>query len=177
MKAIKKIIAIVLVLVTVFAAAAMAEEPAAETAPAAEITEIQKITVSTTGNVNLRETAGKNGKILKVLKKGATAEKIGETKDERGVIWYEVKLENGKTGFISSAYAKLTGARQGKVKTTARLNLRDALGTKAKVLSILGKAATFSFDEARADAKGIVWYHITAGKLTGWICGEYVKEI
>ena len=63
--------------------------------------------VKATGNVNLRKGPGLGYKDIGTLKKGKTAAFLGETKkDARGVKWFKVKL-GGKTGWVSSKYAKI----------------------------------------------------------------------
>ena len=64
-------------------------------------------TVKATGNVHLRKGAGLDYKAIGTVKKGNTATYLGETKkDSRGVKWFKVKY-NGKTGWVSSKYAKI----------------------------------------------------------------------
>ena len=64
-------------------------------------------TVKATGNVNLRKGPGLDYTDIGTVKKGKTASFLGTTKnDSRGVTWYKVSF-NGKTGWVSSRYAKL----------------------------------------------------------------------
>ena len=64
-------------------------------------------TVKATGNVNLRKGPGLDYTDIGTMKKGKTASFLGTTKkDSRGVTWYKVSF-NGKTGWVSSRYAKL----------------------------------------------------------------------
>ena len=63
--------------------------------------------VKTTGSVYLRSGAGRDYSSKGVVPKGKSLTYLDETKkDERGVAWYKVKY-NGKTGWVSSKYAKL----------------------------------------------------------------------
>ena len=63
--------------------------------------------VKATGNVNVRKGPGLKYGVLGSAKAGQTAKFMGETrKDDRGVVWYKVG-GNGKTGWVSSKYAKL----------------------------------------------------------------------
>ena len=63
--------------------------------------------VKATGNVNIRSAAGTGYKSMGILPKGKTATYLGESKkDSRGVRWYYIKY-SGKTGWVSSKYAKL----------------------------------------------------------------------
>ena len=66
-----------------------------------------KNTVRATGKVNLRKAPNLDAKSLGTIHEGETAKYLGETKkDERGVAWYKVSF-GGKTGWVSSKYAKL----------------------------------------------------------------------
>ena len=63
-------------------------------------------TIKATGDVRVRKGAGLDYAIVKTMKKGAKAEYLGKTaKDARGVKWYKVSYK-GKTGWVSSKYAK-----------------------------------------------------------------------
>ena len=63
-------------------------------------------TIKATGDVRVRKGAGLDYAIATTMKKGAKAEYLGKTaKDARGVKWYKVSY-NGKTGWVSSKYAK-----------------------------------------------------------------------
>lgn len=63
--------------------------------------------VKLTGTANLRSGAGLGYSIKTSIPKGKTATYLNESKkDDRGVRWYYVKY-NGKSGWVSSKYAKL----------------------------------------------------------------------
>ena len=78
-----------------------------DSSSASKSTSSTKNTVKATGKVNLRKGPGLDYKSLGTIHTGETAKYLGETKkDERGVAWYKVSF-NGKTGWVSSKYAKL----------------------------------------------------------------------
>ena len=63
--------------------------------------------IKATGNVNVRKGPGLGYDILGSITKGSTLPFLGEVKkDSRGVYWGKVEYK-GKTGWISSKYAKL----------------------------------------------------------------------
>ena len=62
--------------------------------------------VKTTGNVFIRKGPGLDYKEITSVPSGTKLEWTGATAtDERGVKWYKV-VRNGKTGWVSSKYAK-----------------------------------------------------------------------
>ena len=63
--------------------------------------------VKATGNVNVRDTANTAGKSRGTLKKGETAEFLGESMtDDRGVKWYKVMYKS-QYGWVSSKYGEV----------------------------------------------------------------------
>ena len=67
---------------------------------------VVKGTLKTTGNVNIRKGPGLDYKEITAVPSGTKLDWTGATAtDERGVKWYKV-VRNGKTGWVSSKYAK-----------------------------------------------------------------------
>ncbi|MBQ8109599.1 MAG: SH3 domain-containing protein [Clostridia bacterium] len=63
--------------------------------------------IKATGDVNVRKGPGLGYDTIGVVKKGETVPFLGEVqKDSRGVYWGKVSYK-GKTGWVSSKYAKL----------------------------------------------------------------------
>lgn len=59
------------------------------------------------GDLHIRKGAGLNYASVAIAKAGQSAKYAGETKkDSRGVAWYKITA-NGRTGWVSSRYAKL----------------------------------------------------------------------
>ena len=138
--------------------------------------------VTTTGSVNLRAGAGLEFGILAIIPKGT---KLSYTeapvKDSRGVAWYKVTY-NGKTGWVSSKYAKSGTASSGgssasgKVTTTGSVNLRSGAGLNFASLGIIGKGKTLTYDSTKKDDRGVTWYHVTYNGKTGWVSSKYAKS-
>ena len=64
--------------------------------------------VYATGKCNIRKSPGLDGKSLGTLKKGGKLKYLGKrAMDDREVYWYKVRTKSGKTGWVSSTYAKL----------------------------------------------------------------------
>lgn len=146
--------------------------------------------VKITGNsVNIRSKAGTSGKILGSVSKGAIIECAGvAAKDSKGTVWYKVE-HNGKTGWVTSKYAKKSGAPDpsyvgpevsakgdavkvvgGSVTLRKKANkTSDSLGAipEGTVVTFLNKAST--------DARGVKWYKVEYDGTTGWISSRYAK--
>lgn len=64
--------------------------------------------VYATGKCNIRKSPSLKGKRLGSFKKGTTLKYQGKrAQDDRGVYWYKVKTQSGKTGWVSEVYTKL----------------------------------------------------------------------
>ncbi len=168
MKAIKKIIAIVLVLATVFCTAAMAESNA-------------KRILTATGNCNLRKGPGLDYGIITVIHKGDKVTMIDEDiweDDARGVVWYKVKTAKGKTGWASSVYLHESTKEIGLVKTTGNVNIRNKATTKdSKILGSIPKGKTVKCTAIQRDENGTMWFLITYAGKVGWISSKYAVEV
>ena len=64
-------------------------------------------TIEVSGSLNLRKGPGTNYDVIGYLKNGDTGEVIGEDTASNGKIWYKMNI-NGKTGWASSSYVKVT---------------------------------------------------------------------
>ncbi len=134
-------------------------------------------TVKTTGSVHLRSGAGLSFASLDVIAKGTSLVYDSSAADGRGVVWYHVSY-NGKTGWVSSMYAKKDdgGSSTKTVKTTASLNLRAGAGLSFAVLRTVPKDVSFTYDSSAADSRGVVWYHVVYKGTAGWISSVYAKQ-
>lgn len=130
-----------------------------------------------TGNVYLREGAGKDQKIITVIKKGEAVLKLGSKNDINGTRWFMIKTENSKTGYASSKYLTAKKDAIGTVKTTARLNVRKDASSAATRLGTLDMGKEVKYTATYKNANGTTWYLITNGKLTGWVSGNYVTKV
>ena len=167
MKAIKKIIAIVLVLATVFCTAAMAKHWSYDI-------------LTAVGNCNMRKGPGPNYKIIHVIHTGDKLIYDGETweTDERGVTWYKVTTSDGKyTGYASSVYVHSDSRSLGHVRTTGSLNIRDKASLSGKILGTVPKGKTVDCTNAMRDENGTMWFLITYAGKVGWISSKYAVEV
>ena len=134
----------------------------------------------TGGEVHLRRTPSLNGTVLATKKKGDKLTYLNETStDNRGVTWYYVSA-NGKTGWISSKYAKLTtgGSDEYKVAeiTGDQVYLRGSAGLNGRILDTLYKGATpLYLNESKQDSRGVTWYYVRANGGAGWVSSKYAK--
>lgn len=129
--------------------------------------------VTTTGSVNLRSGAGLGYQSLRTIGKGVTLSYDETATDSRGVLWYHVKY-GGKSGWVSSKYAKTGGGSKG--TTTASVHLRAGAGVEYAVLRTISKGVSLSWDRSANDSKGVAWYHVNYNGWTGWVCSKYVGK-
>lgn len=59
------------------------------------------IGIIVTNNVNFRETASINGRVLKTLSKGSSLKITGPAVTVENYVWYPVQLNNGLTGYVA----------------------------------------------------------------------------
>ena len=102
-------------------------------------------------------------------------------KDNRGVIWYRV-VKNGKTGWISSMYAKQVSGNskgastQGKVVATGIVNIRKAPNLEGELVGGLKKGSTATYlNETAKDNRGVTWFKVKQNGKTGWVSSMYSK--
>ena len=127
--------------------------------------------IVTTSVLNVRTGAGTNYSIMSKVYKGDTLEVIGSLNG-----WYNIKLSNGKTGWVSGDYLSISGSstntesKKGTV-TTDTLNVRSGAGTSYSIISKVYKGDTVNIV---GSSNG--WYKIelSSGK-TGWVSGDYVS--
>ena len=74
--------------------------------------------------------SGPGSKYSKIgsMAKGKTFTITGQTTDSLGVVWYKLTY-NGKTGYVSSAYVKVTGSSSGSSGSSGS----DVTGSKGTV--------------------------------------------
>ncbi|RND01810.1 SH3 domain-containing protein, partial [Lysinibacillus halotolerans] len=150
-----------------------------------------KSTYTTTANLNLRSTNSTKGSILLTIPKGKSVNYISKSGD-----WYKVTY-NGKTGWVSSEYIKVTTTNSGTTtkpttpskpstepskpstddtvvnkiySTTANLNLRSTNSTAGKILLTIPNGSTITYISTSGN-----WYKVTYNGVTGWVSSDYVK--
>ena len=134
----------------------------------------------TGGEVYLRRTPSLNGTVLATKKQGDKLTYLNETStDNRGVTWYYVSAD-GKTGWISSKYAKLTNGGSDEYKvaeiTGDQVYLRGSASLNGRILDTLYKGSTpLYLNESKQDSRGVTWYYVRANGGAGWVSSKYAK--
>lgn len=93
------------------------------------------------------------------------------------VITREVNTQTEATS-VDASNASETAAEDLKetgVITASVLNVRKGIGTSSDVIAQLKKGMEVKVLEAKAIAGSEVWYHVDAGSIKGWICGDYIS--
>ena len=144
--------------------------------------------VGTSGSSWVRSGPGRGYEKLAVLSEGASCEYLGSTRsDERGVAWYNVRVD-GVEGWVSSRYTALNAdegwgdedfswelgeARY--VRATARVNVRSGPGTNYEDVGTLVRGECLTYlNETRYDAGGQGWYkarYYSYGEV--WVSAVY----
>ena len=162
MKNIKRVLAVILVLATIFAlsTAALASGK----------------TLYATATVNLRKGAGLNYGVIRTLHKNDAVTASDSAKDERGVIWYKVKF-GGKTGWVSSKYISDKPVGKANIELTGKVNLRKEASKESKSLKTIPGGTVLTFTKTAKDGRGVVWYKVSYDGSTGWVSSKYAKII
>lgn len=152
-----------------------------DTAPAAPSGAEDTITL--TGDSYLRVSPDVNAARVTVLKKGAKASYLGESRwDSRNVAWHYVRCGT-YTGWVSSKYAPfkpvdslVPKSFDNKVNATGDMHVRADAGTNFASLGVVKKGQTLSFAGfARLDERGVVWFAVNYGGKMGWASSKYAK--
>lgn len=131
--------------------------------------------ITATGNVWVRTGPGLNYSQLGAIEIDDTLEYRNETSvDNRGVAWYKVYYGNHNSAWISSRYAELTTyADFSFVTATGSVNVRSGAGTGYDVLAVMRKDDTAAYLNVSADSRGITWYKVNYGGVTGWVSAKH----
>ena len=138
--------------------------------------------IVTASYVNIRIGAGTNNTIKTVVPYGTKLTLISKSNG-----WYNVKLENGTTGWISGKYISTISNNQnsnqssntynnftpcnGKVTSYANLNVRSGPGTNYTIKTRLIYGQVVKLTE-----KSNGWYKITLSNGSdGWVHSDYIK--
>ncbi len=143
-------------------------------------------TVWTTGNVNMRKGPGLGYGSIRTISSGKQLDYDATDKDDRGVTWYRISYK-GRTGWVSSKYASSkkpsggskgssSGSSDGKVTTTASVNLRKGAGLDYSVIRTVPEGVSLSYDKTAKDDRGVTWYRVTYKKRTGWVSSKYTGK-
>lgn len=136
---------------------------------------INKTGVVNTSALNVRKGPSTKNSVITTLYKG---DKVTITDSDNG--WYKVKLSNGKTGWVSDGYIKVTSSSSSSNSTSSSktgtitadsLNVRSGAGTKYSVIASLSKGSKVTITSTKGD-----WHKIkmSNGK-TGWVSADYIK--
>ena len=136
---------------------------------------INKTGVVNTSALNVRKGPSTKYSVITTLYKG---DKVTITDSDNG--WYKVKLSNGKTGWVSDDYIKVTSSSSSSNSTSSSktgtitadsLNVRSGAGTKYSVIASLSKGSKVTITSTKGD-----WHKIkmSNGK-TGWVSADYIK--
>lgn len=152
-----------------------------------------------TGNANVRTGPGLGYSAVGQVQEGSTLEYAGSVCDARGVCWYKVPFDGGY-GWVSSKNATLTGGDgaavysaggsgngfsnsdyasggfvSGTVVAAGQLNVRSGPGLDHAVIATMQKGDGASFlGNSSYDSRGMCWYCIQYGDVTGWVSSAYV---
>lgn len=150
------------------------------------------------GTSNVRTGPGLGYGSIGQVNAGSTLNYLADTSyDERGVAWYRVSFGNG-SGWVSSRYASMTGsagiatyaagggsnysagsyvsngAYGSTVYATGNTNVRTGPGLSYAQVGGMEQGDYASFlGGTSVDNRGVVWYSVSCGGVTGWVSSVY----
>ncbi len=130
--------------------------------------------------VAVRESAGTSGKFIKKLHSGNQVVYLAKKDDASGVIWYKVELEDGKTGWVTSAYSEtIEKSSVGRLEVAANLmNVRAGASLTSKSIATVRIGRQFDYFSSKQDSEGQTWYKIQYdAEQTAWLLGTYCEII
>ncbi len=134
--------------------------------------------VTTTGDVHLRSGPDRDYASRCVVPKGTALSYDRTEQDERGVIWYRVRYD-GKTGWVSSMYARQGGgssAKSDRIRTTGSVHLRSGPGLDYASKGTIDEGVTLTYDRTSKDERGVVWYHVSYNGKAGWVSSRFAEK-
>ena len=135
------------------------------------------------GPLNLRDAAGTDSDVLFALDAGAEVEITDGPVSANDYTWYEVETADGDTGwvageFLGSESEVVTGefsVGDAVVVADGPLNLREAAGMDADVITQLDTGAAFEITDGPVAADDYTWYEVlTVDDDSGWVAGEFL---
>ena len=137
--------------------------------------------VNITGEpVAVRENPGTSAKFVQQVHYGDQMAYLAEKNDKNGVRWYQIKLSDNKTGWVTSAYAETVDEKNvGKVEVTTKLlNVRSKASLTSDVLGITRIGSQFDYFSVKKDSSDQTWYQIHYGDdQVAWLLGTYCKVV
>ena len=137
--------------------------------------------VNITGEpVAVRENPGTSAKFVQQVHYGDQMAYLAEKNDKNGVRWYQIKLSDNKTGWVTSAYAETVDEKNvGRVEVTTKLlNVRSKASLTSDVLGITRIGSQFDYFSVKKDSSDQTWYQIHYGDdQVAWLLGTYCKVV
>jgi len=141
--------------------------------PAAPSSQTVEVTASV---LNVRSGPGTNYAITSQVKRGT---RLTVLKQQGG--WLQVRLSNGRTGWVSGQYVRsvsatpapgssTTPSAKTAIVTASRLNVRSGPGTQYAVIGSLPNGTRVTVLEQRSG-----WWRVQAGSLKGWVASQYLR--
>ncbi len=123
----------------------------------------------TADTLNIRANPGTNSQIVTTIPKETKLPIISQQKD-----WIQVKLSNGKTGWVLNKYVKAIDIPQIKyVKSSVdMLNVRSAPNANGQIIQVIDKNSTYQQMSKQGE-----WVQIKlSGNANGWVHTKYIAE-
>ena len=145
------------------------------------------------GSSNIRSEPSLSGEDLGTLPKGERANYLGVSSvDDRGVTWYWISYDT-ITGWVSSRYTVQRGGSANSssdsssdfwpslpssgrkvVSTGGRSNIRTEPSLSGEDIGTMPQDASATYlDQSSVDDRGVVWYKVKYGSITGWVSSKY----
>lgn len=128
---------------------------------APEIIEILR----TKENLNLRQGAGTNYKILLTMPKGVEVRVLNKSNG-----WAKVAYKNS-IGYCSTSYLEAVQSRKGGKVSASVLNVRSGPSTKYRVVGQLTRGTSVEILNTQNG-----WHNIRYGLTTAWVSADYIEE-
>ena len=127
--------------------------------------DIKRATI-TGDRLNVRETPSKDGKILHTLNKNEEIIVTGQENE-----WYKVNIDEKKSGYIHSDFAKVNPFYPVGKTTGSNINFRPEKSTDSQIIKRLTKDTKLYVIDYKDK-----WYNVMTTEGTkGWITSDYVK--
>ncbi len=153
-----------------------------------------EVWVNAANGLNLRAEAKTDAKLLATLKDKQHLVALGPATaaDAAGVVWQNVRTDDGKSGWVSAQYltntnpttaapapttAPAASAGEGWVNAADGLNLRAQASTTATLVALLpfGSHLTLLGNPAVPDAAGVTWRNVrTDDGKTGFVSAQFI---
>ncbi len=142
------------------------------------------------GPINLRAAAGTDAAIVNELEDQASAIIVSGPTALDGYNWYEIDVDDGRTGWVAADFLGLaseqpeqpvpTGFGIGTIVfvNTDTLNLRADASIDAEIVETLSEGQYGTVFEGPVNADEIEWYRVSiAGdeSVEGWVSGEFLS--